>query len=217
MTRLITLVTGSSRGIGRALAAHYLEQGHQVIGFSRHPFHLNHDRYHHHIVDMADESSLRAAFAKIEKQFQRLDHLINNAGISHLNHSLLMPIETARKIFDVNYFGTYIASQEAARLMKKNNLGRIVNFSSVAVKMASDGLSAYASSKAAVEELTKIMAKEFQPLGITVNCVAPSFVETDLSRGIPPAHRGAENKMADVLHAVDSLLSTADTGQILYL
>jgi len=215
MEKPISIVTGSSRGIGRAIASHYLERGHIVIGISRSAGDLEHDDYHHYQSDIADEKALRATFDEIESLFGTISNLINNAGISSLNHSLLMPIAAAKKIFDVNFFGCYIACQEAARLMQKKKHGRIVNFSSIAVKNSSEGLSAYASSKAAVEQLTKILAKEYAPFGITVNCVAPSFVETDLSRGIPESHRPRLNKMSDVIKVVDFCISGAETGRIL--
>jgi 3-oxoacyl-[acyl-carrier protein] reductase len=217
MNHPTTLVTGSSRGIGHFLASHYLERGHRVIGVSRGPCDLNHDRYVHFEGDLANENRVRQIFAEIDARFGAIENLINNAGISSLNHSLLTPLQTAKSIFDVNFFGTYLACQEAVRLMRKNRRGRIVNFSSIAVKMASEGLSAYAASKAAVEQLTLILAKELGSFGITVNCVAPSFVETDLSKNIPTEHRGHRNEMADIVRAVEDFLAGEKTGEIVYL
>jgi len=217
MNHATTFVTGSSRGIGRFLAAHYLARGHNVIGVSRSPCDLRHDRYVHFEGDLADEVRIRQIFAEVEARFGGLDHLINNAAISNLNHSLLTPLQTFKSIFDVNLFGTYLASQEAARLMQKKRFGRIVNFSSIAVQMASEGLSAYACSKAAIEQLTLILAKELRPFGITVNCVAPSFIETTLSKSIPTEHRGPRNEMSDVVRAIDGFLSGKETGLIISL
>lgn len=211
------------------MAEHFLKQNHKVIGVSRATASISHPNYTHFAVDLRDEKAVRDMFNEIGQRFGAIDHLINNAGISNANHSLLMPTEEAKKIFDVNFFATFICCQEAARLMRNKNFGRIVNFSSAAVPTHSDGLAAYASSKAAIEELTRILAKELGAMGITVNCVGPTAVATDLMHGISQKRKDALKQsqaiqqdctLEDVVNAVEFFLSPKSrmiTAQVLYL
>jgi len=102
-----------------------------------------------------------------------------------LNHSLLMPITTLRRILDTNVVGTFLFCREAAKLMRKREWGRIVNFSTVAVPLRLEGEAAYAASKAAVVSLTQVLSRELAQWNITVNAVAPTAIDTDLIRGVP--------------------------------
>jgi 3-oxoacyl-[acyl-carrier protein] reductase len=225
----VTLITGARKGIGRALCEHYLSRQHLVIGCSRSATSLVHDHYQHVMLDVADEAAVTALFAQINKRYGRLDHLINNAGIASLNSVLLTPLATWEEIFRTNVTGTFLFCRAAARQMIKRKYGRIVNFSSVAVPLSLEGEAAYAASKAAVESLTKILAKEFAPFGITVNALGPNPVATDLTRSIPEeklqsllarqaiARRG---EMSDVTNVTDFFMSPQSdfiTGQTLFL
>src|ERR1044072_6922969 len=134
-----TLITGASRGIGRALTEHYLQAGHRVIGLSRTAPDLKHASFTHFNADLSDLGVLKECLAKVALQFERIDHLINNAGIASMNHALLTPLEKVRTIFDVNFHSTYLLCQETARLMKNGGYGRIVNFSTVAVPLNMPG------------------------------------------------------------------------------
>ena len=170
-----------------------------------------------------------ALFATIRKDYGRLDHLINNAGAASMNHSLLTPVATVQRLLDTNLAGTFLFSREAAKLMKKNAFGRIVNFTSVAVPMKLAGEAAYVASKAGVQALTEVMAREFADFGITVNAVGPTPVDTDLIRNVPPAKIEALvarqsirrlGTVEDVANVVDFFLDRRSefvTGQILYL
>ncbi len=173
--------------------------------------------------------AVRGMFTAIRKEFGRLDVLINNAGIASMNHSLLMPIEATRRVIDTNFTGTFLLSREAARLMQKRKFGRIINFSSVAVPHHLEGEAVYAASKAAVEELTRILAREFGSLGITVNAIGPTPIATDLIGGVPQEkikdliNRQAIKRLGrfeDILNLVDFLIKPESdfiTGQVIYL
>ena len=225
----VTLVTGTRKGIGRHLAEHYCERGDTVYGCSRGESEFTHANYHHLTVDVSDEGQVKRLFSEIRKESGRLDNLLNNAGIASMNHSLLTPVATVRKILETNLVGSFLFCREAAKMMKKNKYGRIVNFSTVAVPLKLEGEAAYVASKAAVESLTDVLAREFADYGITVNCVGPVPIETDLIRAVPedkienlvnrqPIKR--LGKMEDVVNVVDFFLrpeSDFITGQRLYL
>ena len=225
----VTLITGSRKGIGRFLVDHYSSLGHVVIGCSREPVTETIPGYEHFQLDVADEKAVRNLLGTIREKHGRLDHLINNAGIASLGHFLLTPAETVMRLYQTNVVGCFVFCREAAKLMKKRKYGRIVNFSTVAVPLRLPGEAAYASSKAAVISLTEILARELGPLGITVNAVGPTPVETDLIRAMPPDKVqeviGRQSiprpgTFADIANAVDFFLrpeSDFVTGQVLYL
>jgi 3-oxoacyl-[acyl-carrier protein] reductase len=225
----VALITGTRKGIGRALAEHYTGSGYNVVGCSRSPFNGELLNYRHCCVDVADESAVKRMFSEIRRKEGRLDVLINNAGIASMNHSLLMPIETANKIMQTNFTGTFLFCREAARLMQLHRYGRIVNFASVAVPLQLEGEAVYAASKAAVITLTQILAREFANLGITVNAIGPAPVQTDLIRGVPREKLDAlvqrqairrYGELRDVLHVIDFLVQPASdfvTGQVIFL
>ena len=168
-------------------------------------------------------------FYKINSEFGGIDILINNAGIASMNHSLLTTIDTVKNILNTNYTATFLFCREAAKLMQKKKFGRIVNFSTVAFPLSLDGEAIYASSKAAVVSLTKILAKEFAPLNITVNVVGPTPIKTDLIKSVPDEKiKALVNKQAikrlgefkDVTNIIDFYIkddSDFITGQEIYL
>lgn len=183
--RRVMVITGTRKGIGKYLAEYYAEKEFYVVGCSRGDIDFEFDNYHHFCLDVSEEFPVKKMFSEIRKKYGRLDILINNAGIASMNHSLLTPVSTVRKILDTNVVGTFIFSREAAKLMKKNQFGRIINFSSFAVPFKLEGEAIYAASKAAVITLTEILAREYADFGITVNAVAPPAVQTDLIQGVP--------------------------------
>lgn len=178
------LVTGTRKGIGRSIAEYYLRKGEIVIGCSRGETDLVHENYYHFCLDITDEFEAKKMFRYILKEYNGLDVLINNAGIASMNHSLLTPIATVRKILETNIVGNYIMSREAAKLMQKEKFGRIINFVTFAVPFKLEGEAIYAASKAAVISLTEILSREYAPFGITVNAVGPPAIETDLIKGV---------------------------------
>jgi 3-oxoacyl-[acyl-carrier protein] reductase len=170
-----------------------------------------------------------ALFSTIRKTYGRLDHLINNAGVASMNHSLLTPISMVHNVLNTNVVGTFLFSREAAKLMRNKGYGRIVNFTTVAVPLKLAGEAAYVASKAAVLSLTEVLAREFAEFGITVNAVGPVPVETDLIRSVPKDKidrllaRQAIPRLGafeDVANVIDFYLRKESgfvTGQNLYL
>jgi len=228
----IVVITGCSRGIGTNLAKHYHQRGFRVIGCSRKPAPedlLQCSRYEHYCLDVSDELAVQEMFTSVREHHGRLDALINNAGIASMNHALLTPVNTVRSILATNVLGTFIFCREASKLMRRQKFGRIVNFSSVAAPLALEGESAYAASKAAIENLTRTLAKELADFGITVNAVGPGPIATDLIRSVPQEkldslvskqaiHRFGEHR--DVINVIDFFLQDSSdfiTGQVLYL
>lgn len=185
MDRPVTLVTGTRKGLGRDIAEHYLARDHFVVGCSRGESDLVHERYRHFTADVVDEKAVKPIFSFLRKQCGGLDNLINNAGIASMNHAMLTPLSTVDDIFGTNVKGTFLFCREAARLMQKKNYGRIVNMTTVATPLRLEGEAIYAASKAAVLNLTQVLAREFAPFGITVNAVGPTPVMTDLIRSVP--------------------------------
>lgn len=180
----VILITGTRKGIGRYLSDYYLSKDLIVIGCSRRSSDLNDPNYTHYCLDISNEVDVKNMFNDIRSKYGRLDFLINNAGIASMNHSLLTPIKTVKKILDTNVVGNFIFSREAAKLMKKNKFGRIVNFVTFAIPFKLEGEAMYAASKAAVVTLTEILSREYAPFNITVNAVGPPAVQTDLIKGV---------------------------------
>lgn len=229
MSKQVTLITGTRKGIGRALVEHYVNQGHLVIGCSRSPAGWELEGYEHFSLDVADESAVKKMLSAVRKKYGKLDNLINNAGIASMNHVLLTPKETIVKILNTNVIGTFLFCREAAKLMRKNNYGRIVNFSTVATPLKLEGEAIYAASKAAVVNLTQVLARELAEFGITVNSVGPTPVDTDLIRGVPSEKMDAliarqairrKGTMSDVKNIIDFFIqknSDFVTAQNIYM
>lgn len=185
MSTIVTLITGTRKGIGKYLAEHYLGRGHVVIGCSRSEVDWSHSRYYHFESDVADEKAVKKIFSFIRREFGYLDNLINNAGIASMNHVMLTPLKTVNNVLNTNVVGTFLFSREAAKLMAIKKRGRIVNLTTVATPLRLQGEAIYAASKAAVQSLTEIMAGELAGLNITVNAVGLTPIDTDLIQSVP--------------------------------
>lgn len=176
----VMVITGTSRGIGRGLAEYYLDRGYRVAGCSRGPSDLVHENYHHSLLDVGDAIQVRSWIRGVRNKWQKIDALICNAGIAPATSLLTTTSDdTLRDVLRINVAGTYIVCREAAKIMMLQKAGRIITVSSMAVGLHEEGTSAYASSKSAVVEMTKILAKELASCNITCNVVAPSMIMTD--------------------------------------
>ena len=228
MDRVI-IITGTRKGIGKYLAEQYLAEGDYVYGGSRRECDIKHERYSHTRLDVSDETAVIEFVRNVYKEHKRIDILINNAGMASMNHVLLTPKATAERVFNTNFMGTFLMSRECAKYMIKKKQGRIINYSTVAVALNLQGELVYSSSKAAIEQLTRVLAGEIGESGITVNAVGPTPVDTDLIKNVP------ENKIEelksrqcikrlgtfeDVKNVIDFYLkpeSNFITGQTIYL
>ena len=223
------LITGATRGIGRHLAEHYLALGDTVIGCGRSAASIEHARYSHHTVDLVSPDGVTAMLAAIRSAHDGLDVLINNAGAASMNAFLLTPPSTAERILDINVLAPMRLTHGAVRLLRRSAAGRIVNLTTIAVPLRLDGEAVYAASKAAIESLTRILAKELGPMGITCNAVGPSVIRTRLTEGVPADKLQRliaaqaiprEGTPADVANVIDFFLRPESgfvTGQVVYL
>jgi len=187
----VALVTGGSRGIGLETARALLEQQARVAICARKQEGLDAATaalgggksllaVQAHIANEADVERL---FDAVLERFGRLDVLINNVGMNLLTASVPeTDLALWQKIIDTNLNGTFLVSRRAAKIMKPQGGGRIVNISSIAGRKASPGMGIYGIAKAAVEMLTRVLASELAPFKIMVNAVAPAMVRTDFSK-----------------------------------
>lgn len=226
----VMLITGSSRGIGNYLAKYYLDRGFLVVGCSRTDCDIDHKDYNHIIADLSNEDEILNVFKIIRREQKRLDVLINNAAINPaiLNVAFL-PYKTIKNIYAVNVFAPILFCREAVKLMIRKKFGRIINLGSMATRHEVAGEALYTSTKASINAFTRVLSKEVASSGITVNVVAPSVIDTELSKAINEIalkevlNRNAIKKygdLVDVSNTIDYLLreeSKSVTGQIVYL
>jgi 3-oxoacyl-[acyl-carrier protein] reductase len=225
----VVIITGTRKGIGRFLAEYFLSEDDIVYGCSRRETDLTNDNYHHTRLDVSDEVAVISFVRNIYKEQRRIDILINNAGIASMNHFLLTPYSTAQRVFNTNFMGTFLMCREVAKFMVKAGNGRIVNYSTVAVALNLQGELIYSSSKAAIEQLTRVLAGEIGTYGITVNAVAPTPIDTDLIKNVPSDKIEALlsrqsikrlGKFEDVLNVIKFFIQPESdyiTGQVVYL
>jgi len=229
MDNKVMVITGSRKGIGNYLAKFYLEKGFTVAGCSRQESAIKHKNHFHYVLDVSDEKNVINMVRDIKRKFKKIDILVNNAGIASMNHVTLTPVGVVNNIFNTNFLGVFLFTREVSKLMIRQKGGRIVNISSVAVPMTLEGESVYAASKSAVEEFTKVVAKELCEYNITVNCLGIAPIMTDLVKTVSkdkinkildrmPIKRLAEFK--DITNVIDFFIkeeSAYITAQIIYL
>ena len=225
MSNRVAFVTGSSRGIGRAIALTLCREGFYIVVAS--PEVENNELVAGEIraaggeamtlnLDISSQESVKEGFAQVLAAKERVDVLINNAGITRDGLAMRMKPADWELVLKINLTGAFFACQQALPGMMKNRWGRIVNMASVVGQAGSPGQANYVASKAALIGLTKALAQEMGSRGITVNAVAPGYIETDMTSVLPEAVKqkylasiplGRAGTIADVAAAVKFLVS----------
>ncbi|ANE44294.1 3-oxoacyl-[acyl-carrier-protein] reductase [Deinococcus puniceus] len=200
-TRKVALVTGSSRGLGRAMALQLAAAGFDVaIHYGRNAAEAEKvaDTARAHGVtaqvfgaDLTTPANAGALVEQVIAAFGRLDVLVNNAGITRDTLAVRMKDEDWNAVLDTNLTSAFTASRAALKHMMRARSGRIINIASVVGLMGNPGQANYVASKAGLIGLTKALAKEYGGRGITVNAVAPGFIESDMTAALPEATRTA--------------------------
>jgi 3-oxoacyl-[acyl-carrier protein] reductase len=190
----VALVTGASRGIGAAIAAELAGAGATVVvNYARSPqaaeavvaeIQATGGQAWAHQADVGDEQQVEALIKAVLEREGRLDVLVNNAGITR--DGLLMRMKTAdwQSVIDLNLTGVFLCTRAVSRTMLKARSGRIINITSVVGLMGNPGQANYSAAKAGVIGLTRSSAAEFASRGVTVNAVAPGFIDSDMTAGL---------------------------------
>lgn len=222
MSKRIALVTGASRGIGRAIAEQLARRGlHVAINY-----HSNHEAARAAAgeleaeglevslwpADVSDAAAAKQMLADIKREVGRVEILVNNAGVLHEGLFFFTGLDKFWEVMRVNLGGTVNCCRYAIPMLGRNKNGRIINMASIAAMHASVGLSAYATSKAGVIALSKVLARELASSGVCVNVVAPGLVESDMTDSLtdpklharslsiqPISRMGKPSEIADVV------------------
>ncbi len=232
----VALITGGGQGIGRVIAGNLAKMGaHTVLGDinlenaekSAKNIRDSGGKASAVLLNVGDPVNVKQVFDFISKEFKPLDILVNNAGITKDGLFIRMKEDDWDKVLAVNLKGSFLCGQQAAKQMIKQRRGSIVNIASIVGVMGNAGQANYAASKAGLIGLTKTMARELAPRNITVNAIAPGFIDTDMTRvlddkirdklieQIPLARLGMP---VDIAHSVTFLVSGHSnyiTGQVI--
>ena len=201
------LVTGASRGIGKSIAERLVDDGFFVVGTSTTDSGVENiegwlgDRGIGLMMRVEDRALVEASVQRISERCGDVSVLINNAGITHDSLLVRMKDDEWSDVIETNLAGTFRLCKSVLRSMIKARWGRIVNVSSVVARMGNPGQTNYAASKAGIEGFTRALAQEVGSRGITVNCVAPGFIDTDMTAALGDAQ-------------VDNLVATIPLGRI---
>ncbi|MGZ8259381.1 MAG: 3-oxoacyl-ACP reductase FabG [Caldimonas sp.] len=199
VTGQVALVTGASRGIGRAIAQVLAERGFRVVGTATSEAGAAgigealavHPGCRGVVLDVTDGNAVGATVDAVVREHGALHVLVNNAGITRDTLSMRMKDEDWDVVLATNLSAVFRASRAALRPMMKQRYGRIVNITSVVGASGNPGQANYAAAKAGVAGMTRSLAREVGSRGITVNCVAPGFIETDMTRALGEAQSAA--------------------------
>ena len=187
----VALVTGASRGIGHAIAAELAKQGARVIGTATSEAGAKKVPGTGRVLDVKDAAQCDGLIAAVQKEFGDVLILVNNAGITRDNLALRMKDEEWDEVMATNLRGAFRLSRAVMRGMMKARWGRIINITSVVGASGNPGQANYAAAKAGVVGMSKSLAREIGSRNITVNCVAPGFIDTDMTRALTDEQRKA--------------------------
>ena len=187
----IALVTGASRGIGHAIAEQLAKDGAKVIGTSTSEEGAKKVPGIGMVLDVRDAAQTESLITAIQKQHGDIAILVNNAGITRDNLALRMKDAEFDEVIDINLRAVFRLSRAVMRGMMKARWGRIINITSVVGASGNAGQANYAAAKAGVAGMTRALARELGSRNITVNCVAPGFIDTDMTKALPDAAREA--------------------------
>jgi 3-oxoacyl-[acyl-carrier protein] reductase len=187
----VAIVTGAATGLGLAIARALRLYGVRVAVLDKDVSALANDellKTDCYQLDISSEADIKLAVEDVIRKFGRIDILVNSAGITGMTNlkSHETSTENIRKVFDVNFMGSYYTSKYVLPQMLKNNYGRVLHIASVAGKEGNAGMLAYSASKAAVIGMTKVQGKEYAETGITVNALAPAVIQTAMVDAMPP-------------------------------
>ncbi len=229
----VALVTGAGRGIGREIAVRLAAEGARVVAtdlrFDDEAPPGGDGRIRNVVMDITDDAAVEAAVQDLSRDYGTIPLLVNNAGITRDNLLLRMKKDEWDAVIATNLTGTYRLCRTLIPAMVRARYGRIVNISSVVARLGNAGQANYAAAKAGVEGLTRTLAREFASRNITVNCVAPGFIDTAMTRGLSEEARARLMDLvpmkrlgtpADVASAVLFLLgdpASYITGTTLYV
>ncbi len=233
----VALVTGASRGIGAAIALELAKQGLKVVGTATTPDGASkvnaalatYAECSGRVLDVTDGVAVEALVESVTKELGCLHILVNNAGITRDTLAMRMKDEDWDAVMDANLKGVFRMSRAVMRTMMKQRYGRIINITSVVGASGNAGQANYAAAKAGVAGMTRALARELGSRNITVNCIAPGFIETDMTAGLAAAQQealqsqiplGHLGKPQDIANAVAYLASPGAsyvTGQELHV
>jgi 3-oxoacyl-[acyl-carrier protein] reductase len=231
LDKQIAIVTGASRGIGRAIAMELARQGATVIGTATsesgaaaisEAFNAAGVNGRGAVLDVNDAAAAEALIESTVKEFGALHVLVNNAGITQDQLAMRMKDDDWDAVIDTNLKSVFRLSRAVLRPMMKAKGGRIINITSVVGSAGNPGQINYAAAKAGVAGMTRALAREIGSRGITVNCVAPGFIDTDMTRTLPEEQQtalktqiplGRLGSPEDIAHAV-AFLASPQAGYI---
>ena len=230
----VSIVTGGSRGIGKAICKKLAEEGSSVVMISRNPqtaaaalaeFKENNFKVTNFVADVSQLEEVDLVVKTVIRDFGKIDILVNNAGIAKDNLVLRMKNEEWDEVMAINLKGTFNCVKSVSRYMVKKRYGKIVNISSVVGLSGNIGQGNYSAAKAGIIGFTKTVAREFASRNITINAVAPGYIETDMTdnllsgakasflENIPLKRSGTPKDVANLVHFLVSDEASYITGQ----
>ena len=226
------LITGASRGIGNAIALHLMNEGYRVLGTatsSAGVSKLEEEGIEGLVLDLNSAESKEKLWEQVEKKEIQISVLVNNAGITRDNIVLRMSEDEWLDIMNVNLNSTFYLSKKVLKMMLKLKWGRIINITSTSASIGNKGQSNYSAAKAGVEAFTKSLAREVGSRNITINSIAPGFIDTDMTqqsdgvntdeliKEIPLGRFGKPDEVAHLASFLCSEEASYITGQIIHI